>query len=328
MSIQELGNAHLMVSSLVFIAVILVVEGVYIIWRSQRGTEARRVQQRLDLLAGTHQDETQRILKQAKLSDLSALERLLGNMQVAHKLQRFLAQAGLSWTVARLALSSLAAALLVFTALAFAHQPLSIRTLVAVAVGALPLAYVTRLRHQRLRKLGQQLPEALELITRALRAGHAFTSGLQMLSEEMSEPIAGEFRIVHEQVKFGLSLQQALNNLCERVPLTDLRYFVVAVMIQRQSGGNLTEVLGNLSKLIRERLKLLGRVKVLSSEGRLSAWVLAVLPFAIGALLNLVNPEFMSPLWTDPIGIAIVKTLVVMMVLGILILVKIIKIRV
>ena len=107
----------------------------------------------------------------------------------------------------------------------------------------------------------RQLPEALDLVARALRSGHSFASGLQMIGEEMAEPIANEFRIVADEVNFGVSLQQALTNLSERVPLTDLRYFVVAVMIQRDSGGNLTEVLGNLSRLIRERLKLLARVQ-------------------------------------------------------------------
>src|SRR5690606_23421712 len=117
----------------------------------------------------------------------------------------------------------------------------------------------------------------------------------------------GEFRIVHDEVNFGVSLQNALMNLCERVPITDVRYFVVSVLIQRESGGNLTEILGNLSHLIRDRLKLLARVRVLSSEGRLSAWILGVMPFALGAVMNMVNPEFMSPLWTDPIGITIMQ---------------------
>ena len=120
---------------------------------------------------------------------------------------------------------------------------------------------------------------------------------------------------------------QALTHLSERVPLTDLRYFVVAVLIQRESGGNLTEMLGNLSRLIRERLKLMGKVRVLSSEGRLSAWILALMPFFLAGVMNLVNPEFMTPLWTDPMGITIIKYMLSMMVIGVLIMRKIIKIR-
>jgi tight adherence protein B len=149
-----------------------------------------------------------------------------------------------------------------------------------------------------------------------------------MIGDEMSEPIAGEFRMVADEVGFGVSLQQALTNMSERVPLTDLRYFVVSVLIQRDSGGNLTEVLGNLSRLIRDRLKLLARVRVLSAEGRLSAWILGLMPFALVALLNAFNPEFMSPLWTDPIGITAVKYMLGLMVIGAVILRKIVKIRV
>ena len=123
----------------------------------------------------------------------------------------------------------------------------------------------------------------------------------------MTEPLAGEFRTVHDEVNYGVSLQQALTNLSERVPLTDLRYFVVAVLIQRDSGGNLTEVLGEPEPADPRSPEADARVKVLSSEGRLSAWILALMPFALAGLMNLVNPEFMSPLWTDPIGIEIVK---------------------
>ena len=144
----------------------------------------------------------------------------------------------------------------------------------------------------------------------------------------MAEPIAKEFRIVHDEVNFGVELQQALTNLSKRVPLTDLRYFIVSVLIQRESGGNLTEVLGNLSRLIRERLKLMSKVRVLSSEGRLSAWILGIMPFALAGVMYLLNPEFMAPLWSDPIGISIIKYMLILMAFGILILKKIIKIRV
>jgi tight adherence protein B len=192
----------------------------------------------------------------------------------------------------------------------------------------LPWAYLARARHKRMKKLEQQLPDALDLITRAVRAGHSLPLGIQLLSDEMPNPIAGEFRIVHEQVSFGVSLQQALTNLCDRVPLTDYRFFVVSVLIQRQSGGNLSEVLGNLSGLIRDRLKLLARVKVLSAEGRMSAWTLGLMPFFIAGIMNFVNPEFMSPMWTDPLGKTMLKVLLTMMFIGILVLRRIVRIRV
>jgi tight adherence protein B len=133
---------------------------------------------------------------------------------------------------------------------------------------------------------------------------------------------------VHDEINFGVSLQQALTHLSERVPSTDLRYFVVAVLIQRESGGNLTEILMNLSQLIRDRAKFMAKVRVLSSEGKLSAWILGIMPFVLAALMNLVNPKFMSLLWTDPIGISMIQYMLVLMAIGALIMRKIVRIRV
>jgi tight adherence protein B len=209
-----------------------------------------------------------------------------------------------------------------------AHQTLLVGALGAVVFGAAPVMYVRYRRSRRMAKIERQLPDTLDLITRALRAGHAFPSALKMSGEEMAEPIAGEFRTVHDEINFGVSLQQALTHLSERIPITDLRYFVVAVLVQRESGGNLTEILGNLSQLIRERLKLLAKVRVLSSDAKLSAWILGLMPFFLGGVMTLVNPEFMRPLWTDPIGISIIKYMLAVMLVGIFIMRKIVRIRV
>ena len=192
----------------------------------------------------------------------------------------------------------------------------------------LPFIYVYRKRRNRLRKIGVQLPDALDLISRALRAGHAFPSALQMVGEELPEPIGGEFRITHDEVNFGVSLQQAMQNLSVRVPSTDLRYFVIAVLIQRETGGNLAEVLNNLSTLIRERLKLLMKVQVLSAEGRLSAWILSILPFALAGVINVINPGFMAVLWTDVAGTKMIVAALIMMAIGTLWMRKIIRIHV
>jgi tight adherence protein B len=174
----------------------------------------------------------------------------------------------------------------------------------------------------------EQLPDALDLISRALKAGHAFPSGLQMVGEEAQDPIAGEFRIVHDEINFGVAVPTALANLANRVPSLDMRQFVIAVLIQRETGGNLTELLANISTLIRERLKLLMKVRVLSAEGRLSAWILCLLPFFLAGVINLINPRFMSVLWTDPMGLKMIYASLVMMAVGALWMRKIIRIRV
>lgn len=323
------GNAFLVTLGLVFVAVLLLLQGGYMIWSSYKGPQARQIEKRLQALAASSDKTPQaQLLKDRMLGEVPRLQRWLLSLPRAQRLDRLILQAGLNWTVPKLLLASaalsLAASALVIGVL---RQGAWAGLVVAALVAALPLLYVVRVRSRRLARLEQQLPEALDLITRAVRAGHAFSSALLMIGEEMAEPIAGEFRIVHDEVNFGVSLQQALSNLSERVPLTDLRYFVVAILIQRDSGGNLTEVLGNLSRLIRERLKLMGKVRVLSSEGRLSAWILGVMPFVLAGVIYMGNPAFMSPLWTDPIGIAILKYMLILMAIGVVLLRKIIKIR-
>lgn len=324
------GNAFLILSVLVFIAVLLLLEGAYLLWKSYKGPQAKKIQTRLRALSASRDNSAQtQLLKQRMLSEVPLIERFLLSIAKAQRLDKFILQAGLDWTVSRLLLScaalGISAALLMHYGL---QQSFLINGLVGAFAAATPLLYTHHKRNQRFGKFERQLPEALDLITRALRSGHAFSSALQMVGDEMTDPIAEEFRTVHDEVNFGVSLQQALTNLSERVPLTDLRYFIVSVLIQRDSGGNLTEVLGNLSRLIRERLKLMAKVRVLSSEGRLSAWILGIMPFALAGVMNFANPEFMSPLWKDPIGISIVKYMLILMAFGALILKKIIKIRV
>lgn len=324
------GNAFLVMSVLVFIAVLLLLEGAYLLWKSYKGPEAKKIENRLRALSASLDNSKQtQLLKQRMLSDVPAIDRFLLSMSRAQRLDRFILQAGINWTVSRLLLSCAALGAMGCMLMVYgAHQSLWLAAVVGTAFALAPLLYVSHKRSGRMGKFERQLPEALDLITRALRSGHAFSSALQMVGDEMAEPIAGEFSIVHDEVNFGVALQQALTNLSERVPLTDLRYFIVSVLIQRESGGNLTEVLGNLSRLIRERLKLMAKVKVLSSEGRLSAWILGIMPFALAGVMYLLNPGFMAPLWTDPIGISIIKYMLMLMAIGALILRKIIKIHV
>ena len=200
--------------------------------------------------------------------------------------------------------------------------------LASMAMGALPLLYVRRARTRRLNKIEQQLPDAIDLIGRAIRAGHAFTNALQMAGDELPQPIGGEFRILFDEVNYGTAMNDALLNLANRIPSLDLKYVVIAVLIHRESGGNLAEMLDNLSSIIRARLKLLGAIRVLSAEGRLSAWVLGLLPFGTAFMLHLVNPGFMSLLWTDPAGNTMLYIMAVLMLFGFLWMRKIIRIRV
>ena len=324
------GNTLFTLTVLVFVSVLLLLEGLYLLWRGKHGAQARQTRRRLRALSENGGDEAQaRLFKHRSQEGLTRTERLVLTLGRGQSLERLIHQAGKTWSATQLLMGCMALGLLgLVVASTFARLPLLPAIAAGLACAVLPLAYLMHLQRKRLARFEQQLPEALDLIGRALRAGHSFGTGIQMVGEEMSDPVAGEFRLVSEEVNFGVSLQQALSNLGERVPLTDLRYFVVAVLIQRDSGGNLTEVLGNLSRLVRERHKLLARVRVLSAEGRLSAWILALMPFALAMLLHTFNPEFMEPLWTDPIGQTVVKTMLILMLIGGVLLRAIVRIRV
>ena len=324
------ANSFLVLAVLVFVALLLLFESGFTLWNARFGAHASKLKGRLASLEGARDHSAHaRLLRENRLSDVPAVQRMLGRWSAMHATDRFIRQSGLGWTVGKLLLSSAAlAALGWWVTRSYLGLAVLVALAAAVAAGAAPFAFVSWRRQRRMRTLQRQLPDALDLLTRALRAGHSFAAALKMTSEEMAQPTAGEFRLVHDEVNFGVPLDLAFSHLAERVPLTDLRYFVVAVLVQRESGGNLTEILGNLARLVRERLKLFARIRVLSSEGRLSAWVLGLMPFALAGLMNIFNPGFMNVMWRDPIGIVMTQYLMVMMAVGIVILVKIVRIRV
>jgi tight adherence protein B len=172
------------------------------------------------------------------------------------------------------------------------------------------------------------LPEAADLIARSLRAGHALPSTLQMVADEMPVPICDEFRIVSDEINYGPGLQQALQHLAERIPLDDLRFFVISILIQRETGGNLSDLMGNIATLVRQRLKFMRQIRTLSAQGKLSAWILFGLPLVMGVLLSFTNPDYIGKLTTDPVGIQLLYLSAVMQILGGFWMYRIIHIRV
>ena len=312
---------------LAFLAVVLFLEGAYMAWNAYHGPEAKRITKRLRAMSIGDSYQSP-LIKKRLLAQTPGIERLLLRVPRIHQLDKIISQSGLNYSVARfigLSLLILAVALVVTMLIGFSMKTVIIVTIFA---GCVPLIYMLGAKKKRIGIIEQQLPNALDLMGRAMTAGHAFPSALQMVGTEMPEPIASEFRIVFDEVNYGISTQEALMNLTERVPSTDLRYFVIAVLIQRETGGNLVGLLATISELIRARLKLLGSIRVLSAEGRLSAWILTTLPFALAFVLNFVNPTFLNILWTDPSGLKMLIMVMILMVSGIFIMWRIIKIRV
>jgi tight adherence protein B len=327
--IQE--NFFLIFTVMTFVASVLLFESLYMLWVAHHGPEVRRIEQRLRAISvGNGSGVEASVLKNRVLSHAPPLNRMLLSVPRIRILDRFVLQSGLDWTVAKLLLMSLLLGAGSFIGIYSYWKSLSpaFYLLASIALALLPFLYVQLRRNRRLAKLEQQLPDALDLMGRALRAGHSFPAALKMIGEEMADPVGREFSATHDEVNFGVSLQQALTNLGQRVPITDIRFFVVAVLIQRETGGNLTELLTNLSKLIRSRLQLHAKIKVLTAEGRISAWTLGLLPFALAALMHLGNSEFISVLWTDPSGIQLTQVTLGVMAVGALWLWQLTKVRV
>jgi tight adherence protein B len=278
--------------------------------------------------AGAHGSADTSLLKQRLLSDTPFVEHALLSIPRIHVLDRLLVQSGLQIKLATFLGISLACAVAGYIASSFLVLPPIVIIAIGIFAGCLPFFYLLYRKDKRLKRFDEQLPDALDLIGRGIRAGNALPAALKMVGDEMADPVAGEFRIAFDEVNYGFSMQDALTNLATRVPSSDLQYFVVAVIIQRETGGNLAELLDNIAALIRARHKLYGTIRVLSAEGKLSAWILTLLPISVALLINIINPKFMQVLWTDKTGIKMIIGVVIMMIIGIFWMRKIIKIRV
>jgi len=313
---------------LLFAAVLLLVWGVVIGWQAHRNPEADRIALRLRNVIGIEARELDvTIVKERRLSENPEFDALLRRLPGARRLDRMLQQAGASYLVARLLALCLAFMLPGLIVAAWLGLPAPVWPLAGLASAALPLMQLSRAREARLARFERQLPEALDMMSRAMRAGHAFPTALKLVAEEVTAPLGEEFKAAFDEVNFGVSMGDALQNLAQRVPSMDLQYFVVAVLIQRESGGNLTELLTSISTIIRDRHKLAGQVRVLSAEGRISAWVLCLLPFGAGFAMYMANPGTMGVLVNDPVGRKMSGAAITMMILGVLAIRKIVRIR-
>ena len=239
-----------------------------------------------------------------------------------------LQRAGLSWTLQTLLLLSLG------TALALGSVALIVTRSVPAGIGAtvlgamLPNLYVRRRRTRRLNAFEELLPESIDLVGRALRAGHPLTAGLKMAADDGSEPVAGEFRRVFEEQRFGLPLQDSLLGMADRVNLVDVRILVTAILIQREVGGNLAEILDNLAAVVRARFTIRRQLRVYTAQGRMTGYLLAALPLILFSILYTLNPSYMSILFTDPVGKLLILVAVSMQLVGFLWIRKIINIEI
>lgn len=320
-----------MISFLVFITCMLGVFGAYLF--ATRGSEAkrRRLQQRLaeTLLHSSGNDDVEvQLARRELLSEIPSINRALVRVQSALRLKRVLDQADLHITVTRLLMLAAMAGLLAALAVSMLTISLLLVAAAGLAASAVPFMHVFYKRKQRLNAFLEALPDTLELMSRALQAGHAFAEALHMVSTEMPEPIATEFRKTYEEQNLGLSLKLALDNLAERIPLLDLRLCITAIMIQRETGGNLAEILEKVGQTIRERFRILEDLKTLTTSSRLSAWILCGIPIFVALAVTVINGEYMSVLWYDPRGHKLILVASCMQLSGMLVVRKILKIKI
>jgi tight adherence protein B len=297
----------------------------------QRSARARLLRDRLASVqkaAERQPSEELALVRDEMLSEIPALDSLLRRSGRIANLQTLLSQADLkirAGTILMLCvLSGVGLALVVLIL-----SPFPQFAWLGMIIGALlPYSYASFRRTRRFQKFEELFPEAIDTLARAVRAGHAFTTALELISNEISEPISSEFRKLFEEQKFGLPVRDALLNLTERVPLVDVKFFVTAVMLQRETGGNLAEILDNLSYLIRERFKIMRQVRVYTAQGRLTMMLLMGLPPIIVVTMLLMNPAFIRPLFADPIGHTLIVAGLTLQTVGYFIIRRIIRIQV
>ena len=268
------------------------------------------------------------LAREELLSEIPWLNRSLLKLALPARIKRTIDQADLNITVVRLVLFSLTAGVLAFLAVSMVSTSYLLMGLCGVIAMVLPYSHVLAKRKKRMNKFLRLLPDALDLMSRGLTAGHAFTESLHMVATEMPEPISTEFRKTYEEQNLGLSLKLALENMVQRMPMLDLRMCVTAILIQRETGGNLSELLEKVAYTIRERFRILEDLKTLTLSSRWSAWLLCALPIFLALYISVMNPGYMDVLWRDPRGHKLIAVAVTMQILGMLMVQRIMKIKI
>ena len=316
---------------LVFVFALFLVLGAYLIATHGSDKKRARLQKRLSealLHSATTEDVDVVLARNELMSEIPWVNRTLIDIQAALQLKRMLDQADLHITPSRLVMFSFMAGMLGALAASVLTVFIPLMILAGLICAAIPLVHVWWKRKKRFDAFLYHLPDALDLMSRALSAGHAFSEALHMVSMEMPEPIATEFRKAYEEQNLGLSVKLALENLTQRIPLLDLKMCVTAILIQRETGGNLAEILEKVAYTIRERFRIMGDLKTLTTSARMSAWLLCALPIFVAMAVTVMNPEYMSVLWKDPRGHYLIAAALTMQVTGMLIVRKILQIKI
>lgn len=298
--------------------------------RAGRDEADEKIKSRLRTLAlmDVESESINLVRKQNSMSDVPLFNRLLEKASFATRLTKIIRQGNAKGTAGiYLIISALLGIFGLYVGFSIIGQPIAALA-VTGGLAYLPIIYLNRLKNKRMDKFQQQLPEALDLMSRALKAGHTFGGAMRMVADEFDDPIGVEFRTTLDEINFGMDVDRALANQQDRVDVNDLKFFVVSVNIQRETGGNLAEIISNIARLVRERFELYGKIRVLSAEGRISAILLSALPFVVAGAIFFLNPDYMSLMWTTEIGKSLAWGAIFSMGMGIIFMRRMVKITV
>jgi tight adherence protein B len=317
---------------LVFVLVTGTILGLYVAARALAGwISSRRVELRLREVSSPveeSENNTTTVVMRAPEGSLPMVERLVAATSAGTRLSRLIEQSGVTTTPGAIAATSVVAGLVGVLLVLMLTGVLVIALFAALIGVASPVLWLAYKRSKRLKKFEEQFPEALDLLARAIRAGHAFQTAMGMVADELPAPVGAEFKKAFDQQNFGLPLKDALNEMSERVPSLDVRFFVTSVTIQRETGGNLSEILENLARVVRERFKIRRQVRVHTAHGRFTGYVLLALPAVLALALNWISPEHMKLLFNESFGRMLVIAAVVMQAVGFVWIRQVIKIEV
>ena len=311
------------------VASFLMLIGLYEAWRIHWSPRQKWVDQRMhQMFRNEQQHASTQIVHRRALSRFSVLDRWLGQVPGIQTFDRLLRQTDLKLDVSESLMMGLLWMVMSGLVGMALHFPAALTGMLVLGTLFCAIYYLKYKGVQRIRAIEHQLPDALDLMVRAQQSGHAFISALQITATESRAPIALEFRKVFDEINLGMSVQSAMNHLAANIDSKEIRYFVVAVLIQNETGGNLADVLRKTANLIRERQKIAGVVRVLSAEGRISAWILSVMPFLMAFFLYLINPDFISALWKDPLGLVMLGVSLGLMLVGVFWMSRLVQIKV
>jgi tight adherence protein B len=317
------------IALVIFIGSLLIIEMLVYASKMMRKPDSGQIRKRLKNLYAYEQKPGSVDIERKRIySEVKILNRILGRMPGIHLVDRLLQQAGSGSSLGSFLLLSIGLCLCGYFLANFFRTSWETSIGAGIFLGSLPHLNLVLKKKRRMAKFEKQLPDALELMGRALRAGHAFTNGVKLAAEEFGDPVGPEFEKTLAEINFGVSVPDALREMTRRTESPDLKFFVVAVILQRETGGNLAEIIDSIAYIIRERFKLRGKIKILAAEGKLSAIILVALPFLIAGYIRIVNPEYLDFLLTRTAGQVMLAGACIMMAAGIVVIKKMINIKV